>query len=129
MKLNIDCIRDILLTIEEKTGYDNPMIYNPTMADYKLLNNYDWQEIMYHIIQCKNANLIDCDEPDLYDNVLIRDLTIEGHKFIANIRDNNNWNKVKGIAKNAGSFSIDVIKDIASNVISEAIAAIIKSRI
>lgn len=126
MKLNIDCIRDILLTIEEETGYEKYMTYNPNQQNYKLLNNYEGNEIMYHILQCKNANLIECEKIDLAGNVLIKDLTIEGHKFIANIRENNNWNKVKDISKKVGAASIDVIKDIAASVISAAISSTLK---
>lgn len=126
MKLDLDCIRDILLTVEEEIGYEKYMTYNPEQKNFKLLNDYEGNKVMYHILQCKKSYLLECEEPDLCYNILIKDLTPEGHKFIANIRENNNWSKVKNISKKVGSASIDVIKDIASNVISAAITSTIK---
>lgn len=39
---------------------------------------------------------------------------------LENIRSDTNWEKVKSVAKKAGSFSTDVIIEIAKNVAVEA---------
>ena len=44
----------------------------------------------------------------------------DGHRFLENIRSDTNWEKVKSVAKKAGSFSADVIIEIAKNVAVEA---------
>ena len=44
--------------------------------------------------------------------------------LLANIRNDNNWNKTKNIAKQMGSFSLETLKDVASNVISDLITEI-----
>ena len=49
------------------------------------------------------------------------DLTPEGHKFINDIRNEQNWKKTKSVAKSIGSFSIDALKSIASEVVTTAI--------
>lgn len=121
MKLDLDCIRDILLTVEDNTGYQEYLTYNSEQEEFELLKKYDGDKIMYHILQCKKANLLECYEPDLNSNILIEDLTPYGHKFLADIREDKNWKKVKEISKNVGTTSIEAIKDIASNVISAAI--------
>jgi len=59
----------------------------------------------------------------LAGNIMIRDLTPYGHKFIANIRESNNWNKIKKIANDVGTTSLEAIMQIAINVISGLIAS------
>ena len=52
----------------------------------------------------------------------IEDLSPYGHRFINDIRQDNNWSKTKEIAKSVGSFSLDVLKDISSHVITNLIS-------
>ena len=42
----------------------------------------------------------------------------KGHQFLANIRQDTNWNKVKTVAETVGSKSLDVLSNIASDVIA-----------
>lgn len=95
MKLNNDCVRDILFTVEDNTGYNKHLIFHANKANCDKLKKYDNDEIMYHIIQCTKAYLIEAGQIDLSGNILIKDLTPRGHEFINNIREDNNWNKVK----------------------------------
>ena len=123
MKLDIDCVRDILLTVEENTGYNEYMTVSEMSINYDLLKKYDGNKVMYHIIQSAKANLIDAEQVDLAGNIMIKDLTPYGHKFIANIRENSNWNKVKKIANEVGTTSLEAIMQIAINVIGGIITS------
>lgn len=123
MKLDIDCVRDILLTVEENTGYNEYMTVSEMSINYDLLKKYDSDKVMYHIIQSSKANLIDAEQIDLAGNIMIKDLTPYGHKFIANIRENSNWNKVKKIANEVGTTSLEAIMQIAINVIGGIITS------
>ena len=123
MKLDIDCLRDILLTVEENTGYHEYMTVSEMSINYDLLKKYDGNKVMYHIIQSAKANLIDAEQVDLAGNIMIKDLTPYGHKFIANIRENSNWNKVKKIANEVGTTSLEAIMQIAINVIGGIITS------
>ena len=52
MRLDLDCIRDILLTIEENTGYNEHITLSErNIITYDLLKEYDSKKVMYHIIQ------------------------------------------------------------------------------
>ena len=118
MKLNPDCIRDILIAVEDNTGYDK--IYEIHREDLtKKFPNYSYNEIMYHIHQCNNFGYIIFSDTNCY--VYLEDLTPKGHLFLADIRDNSNWLKIKNIASTVGSFSLDALKTIATNVISQSI--------
>ena len=122
MRLNPDCIRDILLKAEE--GYFTFVLpyCRDLYDDYKPFEEfepYSDEQIEYHLRYLEEANLIKVDCPTC--SISVMDLTVTGHEFIANIRDNNNWNKTKDIAKKVGSNSINSLVQIASNVVSAII--------
>ena len=122
MKLNPDCIRDILLTIEDNTGFGKYMSYNLN-STYDLLQKYTFDEVRYHIDQCELSNLITKVNKFIDGSCLVQDLSPSGHQFLADIRSDNNWNKTKSIAKTVGTSSLTAIKEIATNVIAEVIKA------
>lgn len=126
MRLNPDCVRDILIEVEQSSTYSTGLNLN-TNIDNMLFKKYSWAEITYHITQCVQAKLLTSAtifETDGY--ACISDLTPTGHEFLANIRQDTNWNKTKEIAKKVGTLSLSAIKDIASNVISEVIQSYFK---
>lgn len=122
MKLNPDCIRDILIAIES-------MYYNSTLSLSKLstdLPQYTPEELNYHCIHLLDAGLINADSVCIPKSVLpqigrIYDLTFSGHQFLANIRSDNVWNGVKAVGSKIGACSLEAFTQIASNVISELI--------
>lgn len=123
MKLNPDLIRDILLTVEDNSTFEQAVEYRKDDYSFYRLANYSHEEIIYHIRQCDLANLLS--DVHYYDggtDVIIVDLTPSGHEFINNIRESSNWNKIKFLANKVGSFSIPVLQEIASNVIFDAIS-------
>ena len=87
------------------------------------LSKYVPDEIMYHIKQAELSFLIEVPSWYLDGGCLIKYLLPEGHQFLANIREETNWNKTKEIAKSAGSNSLDALKQIATGVISAIIKA------
>lgn len=121
MRLNPDCVRDILLQVEENSfriEHSDRNINFP-FESFTFLKLYSYEEVAYHLKQCDLMNFIEMKRYLGYIDVY--DLYPAGHSFLANIRNENNWNKTKNIAKNIGSFSIDTLKDVASNVISNLI--------
>lgn len=122
MRLNIDLIRDILLTVEENTDFDSYYEYTTNQQD-KRLKKYSHEEIIYHLNQCNLAELIIADIDDSGSIATVSDLTPKGHEFLANIRENKIWRGIKNIAKEVGSTSLSAIIQISSNVITELIKA------
>lgn len=120
MKLNPDCIRDILLTVEANTSFATPMRYDSN-SKYDALDSYSSEEIFYHIKQCELSGFLTKVTWFLGGGCFIYDLSPLGHEFLANIRSNTNWNKTKEISKKVGSTSLNVLSQIAANVISELI--------
>ena len=122
MRLNPDCVRDILLEMET-AGYQESILVSELALR---LTKYSSDEINYAIFKMKEANLISANiTRDLLGvrPYSLDDITYAGHQFLANIREDNIWKGVKGVAKKVGSTSIDAFTQIASNVITELIKA------
>ncbi|WP_039653777.1 DUF2513 domain-containing protein [Clostridium tyrobutyricum] len=119
MRLNPDCIRDILLYIEENTTDEHPII---SVNDLKSkLQKYDSGTINYHIRQIDQANLVDSvtyfeDGPQIVSN-----LSWTGNEFLANIRGDNVWNHTKSIATKVGSCSLNMLSKISVGVLTQII--------
>ncbi len=123
MKLNPDCIRDILIDIEETTTINASWWYDSHNPSTRLIS-YDRFEIAYHARYCYEANLIkDFSIGGDSESVYALDLTPNGHDFLSNIRENNIWNGVKTVAEKIGSSSLDALIQISSNVVTELIKA------
>lgn len=118
MKLNPDCIRDILLTIESIPGMNYYYRFNEESIKNDF-NNYSKEEIFYHIRQCDMAGFLYKVSFTLDGECTVADLTPAGHQFLADIRSDNVWNKTKSVAKEIGAYSLDTLSKIASAVITE----------
>ena len=115
MKLNPDCIRDILFVVENNATYSNDVSEETIFKE--LDSKYTREEILYHVRQCEHSGLF-LQVVHYFGGFSIQDLSPYGHQFINDIRQDNNWSKTKEIAKSVGSFSLDVLKDISSQVIT-----------
>lgn len=122
MKLNPDCVRDILIAVEA-------MEYNSVYTLSKLqekLPAYSEDELNYHCLQMIDAGLLRAKSINVMGSITpqiwrIFDLTYPGHQFLADIRSDTTWNKTKTIAKSAGSESLHALKDIAVGVVTSVI--------
>lgn len=122
MKLNPDCIREILLTIENNSGFKRTTVFSADETASPSKINYSMDEIAYHIRQCLMSDLIfGVNFYDCGSNITVSDLTPKGHEFLENIRSDKIWKGTKEIAHKIGSVSLNALTSIASNVITELI--------
>jgi hypothetical protein len=121
MKLNPECVRDILFTVEDKTDSEHYIDYPYELPECELLLKYSEEEVRYHINQCDMSALIIVNGKDMDGNMSIMDLTPAGHEFIADIRNDTVWNNVKEKSSKIGVSSLRAIRDIAVGVVSELI--------
>ena len=122
MKLNPDCIRDILLYME-----DAP--YGEEICPDQLFNalpNYSPDEISYAVMKMDEAGFVNASIEKYIDGsaeFVLLDITYSGHQFLSNIRENKIWSGVKSIAGKVGATSLEAFTQIASGVITELIKA------
>jgi len=123
MKLNIDCIRDIMLHIE-----DRPVNTSTTQtALINALPQYSEDDVYYRVIKLDEAGLLDVLTVPVMGShgpgiKSIHELTFHGHEFLENIRTDDNWSKIKNVAGKAGSFSLQIISSIASDIIKSKLS-------
>ncbi len=141
MRLNLDCIRDILLIIEEEqtmqkidqsilgesgvmeTGMVKPMYDNQFLSHVKL-QDYPSDDIFYSIKQLGESGLLDVDDSVLQGGrqfYEILDITPYGHEFISNLKSNTVWEKVKSIIKSVNGASLSVITKVAAETLLKQI--------
>lgn len=122
MKLNHDCVRDLMLYLEENLSYNNVIIVN-NITELP----YSSEEIIYTAEKLYEANFINAllsdhmgFSPPIID---ISSITYSGHSFLDTIRDNGVWSKTKSITSKFTSVSLQIISSIASQIISQLIAS------
>ncbi|HCW79596.1 MAG TPA: hypothetical protein DG942_00650 [Ruminococcaceae bacterium] len=130
MKLNPDCIRDILLAIESQVPEGNHRIQDSMNIDAFLKNEYtrkyDEKEIIYVLLRLEEAGLINSSHK-LYSggsvvHFWVSSLTFSGHQYLEKIRDDGHWKQIKTIGSKIGDFSLSAIEKIAEGVTSAAIS-------
>lgn len=115
MKLNYDCVRDVMLYLEENLIFGNPI------RDTNINLNYDIKEIRYSLLKLHEINYLDGSVSKYMDgdySVITTDITFYGHKFIGEIQSDTIWDKTKSVSKDLGIQTINGITQIASSVIS-----------
>lgn len=122
MKLNPDCIRDILFAIEEKSTVDS-LITSDELSKTPFLSKYSNDEILYHLNQLYLSDYIIAPKEHKWieGTFIVCDLSPAGHEFISNIRKDTNWNKIKTIGNEVGTTTLSSLKTIAEGVIASAI--------
>lgn len=118
MKRDMELCRKILFAIEEQ--YVDTALHNLQIPKYTM------EQVAYHCKILKEAGLITNYKALFASNHIVGfgvgSLTWEGHDFLDKIREDTIWNKTKGLIKNkALPMTLDVIKEIATAVISETL--------
>lgn len=124
MKLNMDDVRRVLLDIEENQQGQEPMF----SADFEVLSSFNKigsEQYLYTLQKIKEAGLVNASFQSADNQIYfysVSSLTFDGHEFLDNIRSPKVWTETKSIAGKVGSVSLDVIGQIASNVVMKMLA-------
>ena len=122
MKLNPNCVRDVLLELEKL-----PYQKSATIAELSTaLPHYSEDEISYTCLKLSEANYIDITiikSIHAPSSVIrnINDITYYGHEFLNNIHSDTVWNDVKAVGSKIGASSISAFAQIATGVVTTLI--------
>lgn len=106
MRLNPDCMRDILLVAEDHLPLNDSL---PMTDLISLLPNYSEDELTYTCLKLKEGGFLKIFDIPVNRGFIVNEiqqLTYEGHQFLENIRDQSTWNKVKQKLPLLGSSSL-----------------------
>lgn len=125
MKLNPECIRDIMFYLEENLTMNSDLEINEiSIFDLPEKLNYSIEEIANTLLVLDDANFIVCYRNNGEDAIVALDIyriTYTGYQFLESIRPDSVWKKVQTISGNIGSFSLNVISQIATSVLTQMI--------
>ena len=123
MKLNIDCVRSVLLAIE---NFEYGEVCNFTdFLSKPELHGYPEDDVQYTCQKLLEAGYIKAltfrslKQPEAIARV--SDLTYSGHEFLNTIRKDTLWEKTKSIAKKVGVSSLSALAEIWKQLASSAI--------
>ena len=128
MKLDLECVRDILLLIEAKRNYsidESGCVETDPISMreiWKALPDRDNADIAYSLELLDEAGFIDMstlDADGAMVEAFISRLTFQGHEYLETIRPETVWKKTTSVLSKIGSFSLDLVKDVASSILSD----------
>ncbi|WP_058363022.1 DUF2513 domain-containing protein [Xanthomonas translucens] len=112
-----DLIRTLMLVLEQASGYVN---------DSLVVEGYTRDQVAYHLGLIVRAGFAEGpqprysstgSDPTIPTSVVVLRLSPAGHDFIATLRDDTVWTKVKErLAKVGGSASLEVIGQVGASV-------------
>lgn len=124
MKLDLDCMRDVLIEME-RCGLNQRL---PFRNLQRALSQYPPDVLQYACAKLYEGGLIDAVAVHAdglcapYIAELI-DISMPGHQFLAKIRDEERFAKTKAVASTLRDFSLSAISSIAEGISSAAINA------
>ena len=122
MKLNYDCVRDVLLAVEKAETIDENLSLTPlkVVKLFDELPEYKDNEILYTVEKLKEADYINAAisfAAGHYIDGFISSITYSGHEYLDNIRDPKVWRKVKNVLDKAGAITLPLISQAAQMLI------------
>lgn len=119
MRLNADCVRDVMLFLEENLE----LVSFLDCSNIEI--NYTSNDVTYTCAKLIEAGyLIGNTKVDLsgHMKVIINSITWNGHQFLDNVRSNTVWKKTKETAIKLGSVSVSFLSNIAAQIIANVIS-------
>lgn len=115
MKLDYDCVRELLLTLESglvmESNLAYPQISLKEVCD--LMTDYNKEEIVYTTIKLIEADFISAYNMKADNgiiNIFYYDITFSGHQYLNSIRNSKVWETIK---KKSASLTFGIIEKLA----------------
>lgn len=132
MKLNPDCVLDVMMYLENNLGIkQNSFKCVEFLSIWKEFSDqYQKKDILYSIFQLTKSGFIvtDMTEDIVHNRFSVSDIfyiTPKGHDFISSANTKDVWPIAKRILNSLGSVSLSVIESISSGVASSIIETMI----
>ncbi|GIN33487.1 DUF2513 domain-containing protein [Bacillus licheniformis] len=123
MKLNHDCVRSILLELEENlTLNDGVTLYQ--LKDFETFKEYGYETSVYALTKLIEADFLNGSvsrADNKIDYIGVGSITWDGHQFLDNIRDNAVWSKTKDAVKSLSSVSLSILSNVGESITKKLI--------
>lgn len=136
MKLNHDCIRDVMIYSENNCIYEDDSrgnrsihsrVFYEIIHDEKLSSRYTEDEIRYVVAQLYFEDMVIATmtpETLNFRQFDVDSLSFKGHEFLDNIKDDTIWKKTKKfVGERLNSASLAIIGNVAGKLALEALTS------
>lgn len=126
MKLDLKCVRDILMLCEDFDFLSYDLEWVPLSLHYFLqkLPCYKKNQIAYTLIQLDEAGYINAQSvcyDDGIGDIFVERLTYAGHELIDTIRPKSVWDKMSKTISELSEISLPVLQELASHFLIESL--------
>lgn len=116
MKLRPECMRDILLYLEEHLTITSELEISE-IDIFELMESLDYPsgEIANTLLALDEAGFIDsdcCYASNCIDDLIISRITYSGYQFLETIRPETVWHKIQSALTTIGSASLPIIQEL-----------------
>lgn len=119
MKLDQDCVRDLLLKMEEHLTMNEQEHLSDFHQQY-LSDTYTFEQVLYTAARLYEARFIKGHpiefDAGLYD-IVLETITYEGHQMLDNIRDPEVWQDTKNVTAKVAGASLSVLTEVAKTMV------------
>lgn len=128
MKLDYDCIRELLICLEESISLKESPVSGKVAFETATLKQvcdylpaYTKEEIVYTALKLKEAGLIEISiigNSTHVSTIRFESITYEGHQYLDHIRSATIWEEIKtGLKNKAIDLSVNAIFMIAKEIL------------
>ena len=132
MTLDLNCVRDTLLTLEEWLVLDDDLDFHRLGLDdicrSSEMLKHSKSSIAYTLVLLDEADFIKCSisyEGTSIYYLAVRRLTYKRHQFLDSIRPQSTWNKIHAICEKTGFKSLATVMEISDMLLPDTLKAAI----
>lgn len=120
MKRDMDLIREALLRLSEEPLDGGLLLIRAGELE---VQGHDENDVAFHIDLLIDAGLVGGSR-DMSSGFPLRKITWAEYDFLDAVKDDDTWLRTKGVAKQAGGFSVGLLKVIAVGVVKQKVREI-----
>lgn len=125
MKLNPDCIRDVLLYLEENLKISEREFLPITLVTLEEeLTQYPKEDVFYSVYNLRQIGFIEGTFKDTITGKMqycnIENITYAGHQFLATVKSETIWRKTKSVVSKVGVHTLGFIEGVAHDMAVES---------
>ncbi len=131
MHLNYDCVRDVLMKLEDllTCEYKDDCFYFNQVNIHQLYESlsskgYSIEDVLYAVQNLEQSGLIKAKFTYASNKLVfcfISAITSQGNEFISKIKSDDVWSKIKSGIGKVGSVSLPIISSVASSLVTSLV--------
>lgn len=118
MRLDYDCVRELLFVLEEHLEFGENLHYDDKsfIEILSYMPDYSKEDVAYTTLKLQEAGYIDVSisgADNSFYSALYRSITYEGHQYLDSVRDSDVWKSIKNHSK---ALTFHIIKRLAETI-------------